>query len=124
MGDPVSFATKLLPSPTMAGEGPSDQEARDHIFQSRLEFWKAMVDFYKHLMTLSVASIGAFGRLLGTVFQQSAAKQSERPLIYAIFFIVVLLLSLIGDDFMGNVFSTCVMSPLTMQRLWRSTLMH
>ena len=64
-----------------------------------------MVDFYKHLMTLLVASIGAFGGFLGTVFQQSAAKQSERPLIYAIFFMVVLLLSLIGDDFMGNVFS-------------------
>jgi hypothetical protein len=38
-----------------------ESEQKRYSLSSRLEFWKTMVDYYKHLMILSMASIAAFG---------------------------------------------------------------
>jgi hypothetical protein len=43
----------------------------DRIFQSTIEWWKTVYDFYKHLITIALASIAAFGALLGGAFRHA-----------------------------------------------------
>lgn len=81
-----------------------ESEQKTYSLSSRLEFWKTMVDYYKHLMTLSMASIAAFGGVLGIVFRQAATQPSEQQTIWAIFgcFFGVLVLSFVGMRLYGQ----------------------
>ena len=48
-----------------------ESESRTRIFQSTMEWWKTVYDFYKHLTTIALASIAAFGALLGGAFRDA-----------------------------------------------------
>jgi uncharacterized YccA/Bax inhibitor family protein len=45
-----------------------DKEQADRLRQGSVEFWKIEYDFFKHMMTFSLAAIAAFGAMLGSVF--------------------------------------------------------
>jgi hypothetical protein len=49
-------------------EADAEKEKRESLRQGAIEYWKSFHDFYKHLTTLSLAAIAAFGALLGGVF--------------------------------------------------------
>jgi hypothetical protein len=56
---------------TQPGEVDPNKEITDRYLQITLEWWKTVYDFYKHLMTVTVTSIGGFGALLAAVYQDS-----------------------------------------------------
>jgi hypothetical protein len=77
---------------------PEDSEAKANLKferERRLEFWKIQYDYFKHLMTLALASIAGLGAMLGGVFSAFVGDPISEILIYAIFgcFVGVLLLS-------------------------------
>lgn len=60
--------TNLVNQLGEAQQGAQAKEERDRLRQSGIEFWKATSDLFKHIMTLSLAALAAFGALLGGVF--------------------------------------------------------
>jgi hypothetical protein len=45
-----------------------DQEDKERVYQSTLEFWKATFEYFKHFSAISLASIAAFAALLAGAF--------------------------------------------------------
>jgi hypothetical protein len=89
---------EILAALREAREG-SEAKANLHFERERrLEFWKIQYDYFKHLMTLALASIAGFGAMLGGVFSGVVGNQDSpilEILIYGIFgcFVGVLLVS-------------------------------
>lgn len=50
---------------------------QDRWFQTVMDWWKTVYDFYKHLMTLALVSIGTVGALVGGPFK--SVVQLEKP---------------------------------------------
>jgi hypothetical protein len=89
-----------LDSPHKAPPPPSSQlsqsqetafakERRDRVAQSGMEYWKAQYDFYKHFMTISLASIAAYGAVLGGLImgplEKSVTGDLYSTLLYGLF---------------------------------------
>ena len=47
----------------------TEAQRRDRWFQAVMEWWKTWYDFYKHLMTIALLSIGTLGALVGGPFK-------------------------------------------------------
>jgi magnesium-transporting ATPase (P-type) len=82
----------------VSSQAPEASEAKANLEferERRLEFWKIQYDYFKHLMTLALASIAGLGAMLGGVFSAFVGDPISEILIYAIFgcFVGVLLLS-------------------------------
>jgi hypothetical protein len=69
---------------------------KTRLFQSGTEYWKAHYDFNKHLMTIDIALLAAFGALLGGIFR------SPHPF----------------DDIVSKVFSLIVFSGLFLSTVY------
>lgn len=52
-------------------------ERRERWFDAIMDFWKLAYDFYKHLMTIALLSIGTVGALIGGPFK--GAVQLDKP---------------------------------------------
>ena len=84
---------KVPPSPSsqlsQSQEEAFAKERRDRVAQSGMEYWKAHYDFYKHFMTISLASIAAYGAVLGGLImgalEKSATGDLYSTLLYGLF---------------------------------------
>ncbi len=57
----------------------------DRIFWSGLEWWKAVYDFYKHLQTITLASLAVVGALLGGPFEGTLSPDGALgPKLFAV----------------------------------------
>jgi hypothetical protein len=58
------------------------KDKRDRLVQSGFEYWKAQHDFFKHFMTISLASIATFGAvaagLFGEVWKPNVIESYQR----------------------------------------------
>src|SRR5215211_3322629 len=70
--------------------GLTPEERRDRWFQAIMDWWKTVYDFFKHLMTIALLSIGTVGALLGGPFKSGLQLgKPEAPLVPKVLVVVI-----------------------------------
>ncbi len=86
---------------------PKPKNDRTIVLQIGTEFWKAQLDFFKHLMTVNLAALAVFGALLGGFFYNSDLKSPVNVgliLGTLLAFLISLILSaMAAHDARGNI---------------------